>query len=79
MTPNTLYKDTGAFNGALYGDHQNSLHSIINRKKNEDNENKSMFYVGGSVHPGGGIPLALRSGVNTAEKIKNAYKEVSIL
>ena len=79
LTPNTLYKDTGAFNGALYGDHQNSLHSIINRKKNEDNENKNMFYVGGSVHPGGGIPLALRSGVNTAEKIKNAYKEVSIL
>ena len=38
-----------------------------------------MFYVGGSVHPGGGIPLALRSGVNTAKKIQNAYKEVPIL
>lgn len=69
LTPKTLYDKTGAYGGALYGEHQNSLYSIMNRKPNQDKRSKNIFYVGGSVHPGGGIPLALRSGVNTAEKI----------
>lgn len=69
LTPKSLFDKTGANGGALYGDHQNSLKAIMNRKPNQDKRSKNIFYVGGSVHPGGGIPLALRSGVNTAEKI----------
>ena len=69
LTPKSLYDKTGAHGGALYGEHQNSLSVIMNRKPNQDKRSKNIFYVGGSVHPGGGIPLALRSGVNTAQKI----------
>ena len=69
LTPKSLFDKTGAYGGALYGDHQNSLKAIMNRKPNQDKRSKNIYYVGGSVHPGGGIPLALRSGVNTAEKI----------
>ena len=32
---------------------------------------KKFFYVGGTTHPGGGIPLALRSGMIVAKKIIN--------
>ena len=77
LTPKSLFENTGSFNGALYGKNQNTLKSIMNRQSNLDKENKGVFYVGGSVHPGGGIPLALRSGVNTAKQIVNDYKQRS--
>lgn len=71
LTPKTLENKTGSFNGSLYGDNQNSLISIIKRKKNKDYQLKKMYYVGGTVHPGGGMPLALRSGINVAKSIIN--------
>lgn len=71
LTPKTLENKTGSFNGSLYGDNQNSLMSIIKRKKNKDYQLKKMYYVGGTVHPGGGMPLALRSGMNVAKSIIN--------
>ena len=71
LTPKKLFKNTGSYLGALYGNHQNSIYSIMKRKKNQDQKMKNLFYVGGTVHPGGGMPLALRSGVNTANKIIN--------
>ena len=71
LTPKKLFENTGSYLGALYGNHQNSIYSIMKRKKNQDQKMKNLFYVGGTVHPGGGMPLALRSGVNTANKILN--------
>ena len=56
------------------GNHQNSIYSIMKRKKNQDQKFKDLYYVGGTVHPGGGMPLALRSGVNTANKIINEIR-----
>ena len=71
LTPNKLFKKTGSYLGSLYGNHQNSIYSIMKRKQNQDQKIKDLYYVGGTVHPGGGMPLALRSGVNTANKIIN--------
>jgi len=71
LTPNKLFKNTGSYLGSLYGNHQNSIYSIMKRKQNQDQKIKDLYYVGGTVHPGGGMPLALRSGVNTANKILN--------
>jgi phytoene desaturase len=71
LTPNKLFKKTGSYLGSLYGNHQNSIYSIMKRKQNQDQKIKDLYYVGGTVHPGGGMPLALRSGVNTANKILN--------
>jgi phytoene dehydrogenase-like protein len=33
------------------------------RPKSRDNKFKNLFYTGGSVHPGGGMPLAIQSAV----------------
>ena len=71
LTPKSLENKTGSYNGSLYGDNQNSLLSIIKRKKNRDYKLKKLYYVGGTVHPGGGMPLALRSGLSVAKNIMN--------
>lgn len=73
LTPNSLFENTGAYKGSIYGLNQNSLLKIISRKSNKDNTNKGLYYVGGTVHPGGGIPLALVSAKNTANLIKNEF------
>ena len=69
LTPQKLHENTGSFEGALYGENQNSFKSIINRKKNQDKKLKNLFYVGGTVRPGGGMPLAAKSGIDTAKMI----------
>ena len=53
--------ETGSFNGALYGEASNELKSIINRHGNQSKTHKDIYFCGGTVHPGGGIPLVLNS------------------
>ena len=69
LTPIDVQKRTGAYQGSLYGENQNSFLAIVNRKKNRDKKWKKLYYVGGTVRPGGGIPLAAKSGLNTAKLI----------
>tara|TARA_B100000683_G_C12472928_1_gene548425 strand:+ start:16 stop:1476 length:1461 start_codon:yes stop_codon:yes gene_type:complete len=69
LTPIDVQKRTGSHNGSLYGENQNSFSAIVNRKKNRDKKLRKLYYVGGTVRPGGGIPLAAKSGLNTAKLI----------
>ncbi|MBA09422.1 MAG: phytoene dehydrogenase [Flavobacteriaceae bacterium] len=69
LTPKKLNEKTGSYEGSLYGENQNSFKSIITRKKNQDKKLKNLFYVGGTVRPGGGMPLAAKSGIDTAKMI----------
>jgi phytoene desaturase len=73
LTPNSLNDDTGAYKGSIYGLNQNSLFKIMTRKENKDKFDKGLYYVGGTVHPGGGIPLALLSAKNTVTQIIKDY------
>lgn len=52
---------TGSYKGAIYGPNSNNLTSAIKRHKNKSKKYKNMYFCGGTVHPGGGIPLVLRS------------------
>ena len=38
-----------------------------------------MYYVGGTVHPGGGMPLALRSGMSVAKKLLMKLERFTII
>lgn len=60
-TPLTIEQNTGSVNGALYGPSSNSMLSAFLRHPNFLNQIKNLYFVGGSVHPGGGIPLCLAS------------------
>lgn len=60
-TPTSIEERTGSYRGALYGNNSNSIWSAFLRHQNRSREIKNLFFTGGSVHPGGGIPLCLAS------------------
>ena len=60
-TPGTIEHATLSSNGALYGASSNSMFSAFMRHPNFLPGLKNLYFVGGSVHPGGGIPLCLAS------------------
>ncbi len=69
-TPQSIEKYTGSLAGALYGANSNSIMSAFNRHANFRRNLKNIYFVGGSVHPGGGIPLCIASAKITSEIIK---------
>jgi phytoene desaturase len=61
LNPITIESKTASFVGSLYGTSSNALMSAFMRHPNFSTDIKNLYFVGGSVHPGGGIPLALLS------------------
>jgi phytoene desaturase len=61
ITPQDIENRTGSVNGSLYGHSSNSPLSAFRRHPNFSRKYKNLFFTGGSVHPGGGIPLCLAS------------------
>lgn len=61
LDPRTIQSKTGSNAGALYGYSSNSMMAAFLRHKNFSSKIKGLYFCGGSVHPGGGIPLCLLS------------------
>ena len=61
LDPVTIETKTQSYMGSLYGTSSNSKLAAFFRHANFSNKYKGLFFVGGSVHPGGGIPLCLKS------------------
>lgn len=61
LDPITIERKTSSAQGALYGTSSNGKFSAFLRHPNFSKKIKNLYFVGGSVHPGGGIPLALSS------------------
>ncbi len=61
MDPRDIDSKTYSYQGSLYGSSSNSRFSAFLRHANFSPKVKDLYFVGGSVHPGGGIPLALLS------------------
>tara|TARA_B100000963_G_scaffold148278_3_gene129305 strand:+ start:168229 stop:169701 length:1473 start_codon:yes stop_codon:yes gene_type:complete len=61
VTPKIIDKQTESFMGALYGNSSNDLKSSFVRHPNFSKTYDNLFFCGGTVHPGGGIPLCLNS------------------
>ena len=71
--PFTIETETSSFGGSLYGNASNSKWSAFLRHPNFKSSAKGLYFVGGSVHPGGGIPLCIYSGHITADLIEKEY------
>jgi len=69
-TPQTIETNTGSWKGALYGNNSNSIWSAFLRHQNKSKEFGNLFFTGGSVHPGGGIPLCLASAAIVEKEIE---------
>jgi phytoene desaturase len=59
--PRSIEASTWSHRGALYGNSSNSRTAAFSRHPNYFRKYKGLYFVGGSVHPGGGIPLCLAS------------------
>jgi phytoene desaturase len=72
IDPRSIEQRTGSYLGALYGDSSNDRMAAFSRHANESEKIKGLYFCGGSVHPGGGIPLCLNSAKIVANLIPNA-------
>ena len=61
LTPQSLESTFNAFRGSIYGLAANSFRGAYLRPPNKDSHYDNLYHVGVTTHPGGGIPLALRS------------------
>ena len=62
LDPPTIQRRTSSYRGALYGAASNDKFAAFLRHPNFHRRLKNLYFCGGSVHPGGGIPLCLLSG-----------------
>lgn len=69
LDPFDIETQTSSLGGSLYGNSSNSRFSAFLRHANYNSKLKGLYLVGGSVHPGGGIPLCLLSGKIVSELI----------
>jgi phytoene desaturase len=70
-TPADLERETGSPGGSIYGPSSNGLRSAFLRARNRS-PIKNLYCVGGSAHPGGGLPLVAIS----AEIVANSISEL---
>ncbi|MHA8065115.1 1-hydroxycarotenoid 3,4-desaturase CrtD [Aquirufa sp. ROCK2-A2] len=74
LDPIKIEQRTTSSGGALYGNASNNQFAAFLRHPNYRPAIKNLYWVGGSVHPGGGIPLCLSSAKIAADLYqKNAY------
>jgi phytoene desaturase len=72
FTPADFAARYGAWRGTLYGHASHDRFSAFRRPPNRHPRLRNLYFVGGSTHPGGGIPLVLLSGKIVSEMITGA-------
>jgi phytoene desaturase len=71
LTPAGIQQRTDSYLGSLYGTSSNSKWAAFLRHANFTSDLKGLYFAGGSVHPGGGIPLCLKSAKIVCDLIKD--------
>ncbi len=71
-TPADLERETGAVGGAIYGIAPHGRLGTLRRPPNAVRGVRGLWRVGGTTHPGGGLPLVLLSGRTVAGEIDPA-------
>ncbi|SDK66377.1 phytoene desaturase [Catalinimonas alkaloidigena] len=61
LDPRSIEARTASAQGALYGNSSNNRYAAFLRHANYSSQLAHLYFCGGSVHPGGGIPLSLLS------------------
>ncbi|MEO6457147.1 MAG: phytoene desaturase family protein [Chloroflexia bacterium] len=70
ITPLDFQEKYHAWHGSIYGISSNSRRTAFLRPPNRAPGVANLFFAGGSVHPGGGIPLVLLSARLAAQLVK---------
>jgi phytoene desaturase len=74
LDPVLIEEKTASYQGSLYGTSSNSKLAAFLRHPNFTATIKNLYFCGGSVHPGGGIPLCLNSAKIVSDLIKNEFR-----
>ena len=74
LTPLDIQTKTSSSKGSLYGISSNTKMAAFLRQQNRSKDYKGLYFVGGSAHPGGGIPLVVLSGKIACELIEKHEK-----
>jgi phytoene desaturase len=74
LYPKLIETQTASYGGALYGTSSNSMQAAFLRHPNFSKHIQHLYFAGGSVHPGGGIPLCLKSAKITSDLIAHNLK-----
>lgn len=69
LDPRSIESRTSSYQGSLYGTSSNSRFAAFLRHANKSSKIKGLYFCGGSVHPGGGIPLCLLSAKIVSELV----------
>ena len=69
LDPRSIESKTGSYMGSLYGTGSNSPFAAFLRHANFSSQFGNLYFCGGSVHPGGGIPLCFKSAEIVAKKV----------
>jgi phytoene desaturase len=77
LSPLEIEAKTSSHLGALYGYSSNTQMAAFLRHANFSRSVRGLYFCGGSVHPGGGIPLCLLSAKITAELIGKANTSIA--
>lgn len=73
LDPPGIWQRTSSFRGALYGAASNNRMAAFLRHPNHHSKFKNLYFTGGSVHPGGGIPLCLLSAKIATDSIAEVH------
>ena len=74
ITPPDIEQLTGSHQGALYGTSSNNRMAAFLRHPNFSRHIGGLYFLGGSVHPGGGVPLCLLSARIVGDLVARAEK-----
>jgi len=74
LSPLLIENKTASYMGSLYGTSSNGKMAAFFRHPNFSNSISNLYFVGGSVHPGGGIPLCLQSAAIMSKMIEKDYQ-----
>lgn len=74
LDPLQIETKTGSYMGSLYGTSSNSTFAAFLRHPNFSKEFNNLYFCGGSVHPGGGIPLCFKSAEIVAKKVREDFQ-----
>ncbi len=73
LDPRGIESRTSSYRGSLYGAASNNRFAAFLRHPNFSSRIKNLYFCGGSVHPGGGIPLCLMSGKIASDIIRKDH------
>jgi phytoene desaturase len=70
LDPRAIESCTSSYQGSIYGTSSNNKFAAFLRHANKSSKINNLYFCGGSVHPGGGIPLCLLSAMIVSDWVR---------